>query len=603
MAKNESLISFYEELHRYGEKKHMGHDQPYDTADEEYKALYDKHSGYYKSFINAHGYYDLFLICAPHGHVMYTAAKEGDLGTNLGFGPFKSEGLAHLWKHVTESKDVAFEDFEPYTPSKGAQAAFAGAPIYNAAGELLGLVALQIPTEPINAIVQRRAGMGKTGESYLVGKDNGKTAYRSDRVIKEGKIGQTKNSKYAEMAFAGEQGMAVKVGSTGDVELEFYSPLAIAGLNWALCTTMSYEEAVASRMEGETDDYFAKYIKKYGYYDLFLIHPQGQVFYTVCHEPDYQSNMLTGKFSDSGLGKLVRKVLETKQYGIADFAPYAPSNGEPAAFIAQPLVNNGEVEMIVALQLSLEAINHIMQQRDGMGETGETYLVGQDKLMRSDSFLDPTHHSVKASFADPQKGSVDTEGANAALTGTTDEKAIIDYNGNPVLSAYTPVKVGDTTWALLAEIDEAEVHAPINKLIQSVAVTGLVIAVIVGLSALFIAKQIAEPLINGVQFANKVAQGDLTARIDVDQQDEVGQLAAALKQMIAKLASIVMEVKKAADNVAAGSQEMSASSEEMSQGATEQGRFGRRSFLIHGADGGQHQAKRRQRPADRKDCA
>jgi methyl-accepting chemotaxis protein len=80
----------------------------------------------------------------------------------------------------------------------------------------------------------------------------------------------------------------------------------------------------------------------------------------------------------------------------------------------------------------------------------------------------------------------------------------------------------------------------------------------------------AGPLIKGVRFANQVAEGDLTARIEVDQKDEVGELAAALKQMIAKLANIVMEVKRAADNVASGSQEMSASSEEMSQGATEQ---------------------------------
>jgi methyl-accepting chemotaxis protein len=570
MAKNESLILFYEELGALGNKKHMGHDQAYDITDEEYKAVSAKRGGFYDNFIKAHGYYDLFLICAPHGHVMFTVAKESDLGTNLGSGPYKNEGLAHLWKHVVETKDVVFEDFEAYTPSKGEQAAFAGAPITNAAGELLGLVALQIPTEPINAIVQRRAGMGKTGESYLVGKDHGKSTYRSDRVINTGKIGQAKNDQFAEKALAGEQGTAIKASSTGELELLFYSPLNIAGLNWALCTTTSYEEAVAPRQEGETDDYFAKYIKKYGYYDLFLIHPEGQVFYTVCHESDYQSNMLTGKFADSGLGKLVRKVLETKQYAVADFAPYAPSNNEPAGFIAQPVMHDGQVELVVALQLSLEAINHIMQQRDGMGQTGETYLVGSDKLMRSDSFLDATHHSVKASFADPAKGSVNTDGANEALAGKTAEKVIIDYNGNPVLSAYTPLKVGDAAWALLAEIDEAEVQAPINVLIRSVAVAGLIIAALIGLCALFIAKQIADPLIKGVHFANKVADGDLTAKIDVDQKDEVGQLAAALKQMIGKLANIVAEVKKAAGNVSAGSQQMSSSSEEMSQGATEQ---------------------------------
>jgi methyl-accepting chemotaxis protein len=80
-----------------------------------------------------------------------------------------------------------------------------------------------------------------------------------------------------------------------------------------------------------------------------------------------------------------------------------------------------------------------------MGETGETYLVGSDNLMRSDSYLDPKHHSVVASFADPAKGKVETVAAKKALAGETGAEIVIDYNGNPVLSAFTPVTVGGTT--------------------------------------------------------------------------------------------------------------------------------------------------------------
>ncbi len=177
----------------------------------------------------------------------------------------------------------------------------------------------------------------------------------------------------------------------------------------------------------------------------------------MAREADYRTNLLNGKFKDSGLGKLVRKVLETKKFAIADFESYAPSNNEPAAFIAKPLVHENEVELIVALQLSIESINGIMQERTGMGETGETCLVGSDNLMRSDSFLDPTNHSVKSSFANPQKGRVDTEATKEALSGKEGKKIVIDYNGNPVLSAYTPLQMGDTVWAMMAEIDQQEV--------------------------------------------------------------------------------------------------------------------------------------------------
>jgi methyl-accepting chemotaxis protein len=191
-------------------------------------------------------------------------------------------------------------------------------------------------------------------------------------------------------------------------------------------------------------DFFKKFKEAYGYYDLFLITPDGYVFYTVAKEADYQSNLVSGKYSDSNLGILVRKVLSSGKYGLADFKPYAPSNNEPCAFIAQPVLDaEGKTEIIVALQLSLDSINQIMQQRQGMGKTGETYLVGPDFLMRSDSFLDPMNHSVKASFANPSQGSVKTEGAQEALAGKDGSKIITDYNGNLVLSSFTSLKIGE----------------------------------------------------------------------------------------------------------------------------------------------------------------
>ncbi|MCF6248152.1 MAG: methyl-accepting chemotaxis protein [Desulfobacula sp.] len=239
----------------------------------------------------------------------------------------------------------------------------------------------------------------------------------------------------------------------------------------------------------------------YGYYDLFLLNPDGYAFYTVAKESDYQTNLLTGKYSSSNLGQLVKQVVDTKQFGQADFAPYAPSNNEPCAFIAQPVINNGQVEIIVALQLSLGAINAIMQEREGLGKTGETYLIGSDYLMRSDSFLAPQSHSVKASFANPNTGSVKTVGAKEALSGITDNKIIMDYNGNPVLSAYTPVKVGGTTWAILAEIDEAEVvkdsvaaQILLNR-VWMIGIISMVIVVCVILMSIFIVRNLSKTLL------------------------------------------------------------------------------------------------------------
>ncbi|MBU1002319.1 MAG: methyl-accepting chemotaxis protein [Proteobacteria bacterium] len=100
---------------------------------------------------------------------------------------------------------------------------------------------------------------------------------------------------------------------------------------------------------------------------------------------------------------------------------------------------------------------------------------------------------------------------------------------------------------------------------------GAAIALIIGvLAAWTITRAITGPVRQGVAFAQAIAAGDLTATVDVDQKDEIGQLAEALKQMVAKLAGVVGDVQSAGENVASGSEELSASSESLSQGATEQ---------------------------------
>jgi methyl-accepting chemotaxis protein len=198
----------------------------------------------------------------------------------------------------------------------------------------------------------------------------------------------------------------------------------------------------------------------------------------------------------------------------------------------------------VALQLSLDSINSIMTRRDGMGKTGETYLVGQDKLMRSDSYLDPANHTVIASFANPEKGSVDTEASRQALSGKTDTRIIIDYNGNPVLSAYTPLNVGGLTWALLAEIDEAEAFAAVKTLQYLLGIIGIIGIIGIVALALMIARSITKPI-------NRVVEG----------LNEGGEQVASASGQVS---SASQQLAEGASEQAASIEETSSSLEEMS---------------------------------------
>ena len=463
---------------------------------EGYKSTYEQRGPGLATFCEVFGFYDVFLIDAQ-GNVVYTVAKEADLGTDLVNGPLSDSGLAKAYQQG--QKDTVVIDFEWYGPSNE-PGAFLATPLRDG-GELVGVAAFQISLKQINAIMQERAGMGKTGETYLVGPDK---LMRSDSFLDQ--VNHTVTASFknpekgavdtegAKQALAGDTNAAVIMDYNDNPVLSAWTPVTVGDLTWALLAEVDVAEAFCPKIEGRDKDFFTFYNEQYGYYDLFLFNPDGYCFYTVCQESDYQTNLVNGKYSSSGLGKVVRNAIQTGQFSFADFEPYAPSNGAPAAFIAQPIVNKGKTELIVGLQLPLDTINGIMGVRAGMGETGESYLVGPDKLMRSDSYLDPTNHSVIASFKNPSTGSVDTDAANAALNGATEAKIVIDYNGNAVLSSYTPIDVFGTRWALLAEVDEPEAYAGLKQLQFVLGLVGAIaLASIITISLLF-ARSITRPI-------------------------------------------------------------------------------------------------------------
>lgn len=577
-ATSKDVYQLYDELVSYHDDIRVSATGDYDIKTARYQRIIGNYGKPLYDFMEQSGYEDIYIICAKHGHVMFSASGEKDLGENLGHGEYADSGLAELWSKTVQTASRSVVDIKPHPAKDGKPALFAGFPIKDPKGTLLGVIAFQMPLSQLNQIANSRDGMGKTGQTYLVGPDK---TMRSDSFLNPEthsvatslKNNTMVDSEAINSALAGNTGHDVITGYNNKPVLSAWSTVDLgSGVRWAILSEIDVAEAF-SPVDDAGNEYFAKYKQSYGYYDLFLINPDGYVFYTVEKESDYQTNLLNGKYAASNLGKLVQTVLAEKRFGFADFAPYAPSNGEPSAFIAQPVLHNGEAELIVALQIPLTEINGVMHQREGMGETGETYLVGRDKRMRSDSFLDPTGHSVKASFAGTvEQNGVDTEATRLAFNDQEDTKVITDYNGNSVLSSFAPVTIWNTTWALAAEIDESEVMQPVYALILSIILVCLVVVALGIFIALVITRSVLRQL--GCEpfeietIAETVAGGDLD--IELETKGRETGVYAAIKQMVERLRSIVGEVHSAARQVNSGSAELSSGAQELSQGATEQ---------------------------------
>ena len=195
------------------------------------------------------------------------------------------------------------------------------------------------------------------------------------------------------------------------------------------------------------------FVTRRGYYDFFLIGPEGDIYYTVEKESDFATNLEQGPWRDSGLADAFRAAKNGqrgKVISISDMSAYAPSAGEPAIFMATALHDNeGSFIGVLALQLPTDRILGIMAYTSGMGDTGETYLVGEDLLMRSDSRFIPETSVLKQE--------VDSPTVKLALAGEQGRAVIKDYRGVDVHSAYLPLDIGNFRWAVMAEIDVDEV--------------------------------------------------------------------------------------------------------------------------------------------------
>lgn len=518
---SQALENFHDHFHPSDSQKRS----------EKRDALEAEFSAELKALIDHDAYKDLFLI-AQDGDIVYASKHHELLGKNI-----LSEELQNTPLNLAFTKGLAGKTVQDFMPDRFSQTelAYFSTPLF-AGNTRVGVLILRITSTIINNIVQQRAGLGKTGDSYLMGEFNGELRYRSHRLI-QGQVHTVMGKKIEAKNVLRQKILTTSTNTEiyqdhdGEIVLTSYTLLNLPHLKWYLVTTMTLEEALVFKASEKQEDFFTTFVSRCHCHDLFLIHPDGKIFYTVKQEADYHTNILQGKYAQSKLAEVVRAVIKTQSFTMSDYALYAPSDNEPAAFLAYPIREHDEIQLIIALQLDDQAINHVMQQRAGMGNSGEAYLVGNDLLMRSNSFNDPLHHAIKTSFLDPSQGKVNTLSAHAALAGKTGIQMINDYRNMPVLSAYTPFQIGNTTWALLVEIDKAEAFATLTRLQWIFAIITLIALLTIIMIALWLTYKIKTPLTQLVKVSNAIAAGQLDNQITTTRKDEFGQLLQAFADM------------------------------------------------------------------------
>ena len=304
---------------------------------------------------------------------------------------------------------------------------------------------------------------------------------------------------------------------------------------------------------------FVRMLNKLDYYDIFLIdHNSGNIVYSVYKEADYATNLDSGPYRFTGLAQAFHKARKNPQLGnviLVDFAHYEPSYNKPAAFMATPVFEGSELKGIVAAQLNIDDINAFMTssgnwEQEGMGASGEVYLVGEDANLRTSSrFLIEDKENYLQALRDaavPSKAvklientgvailnqPVNSLASQKALRGTSGTEIVKDYRNVDVLSAFGPIEIGGMRWAILAEKDVAEAMAPLHHMRNHLLITLGTIAIIVTLFSLLAAGVFAKPVAHLEKSVARFTGGDTDFRLDVSGTDEFASLSRSFNGMI-----------------------------------------------------------------------
>ncbi len=325
---------------------------------------------------------------------------------------------------------------------------------------------------------------------------------------------------------------------------------------------------------------FKDFSNRFELYDLFLVDADsGNIVYSVYKELDFATSLKTGSYADSGIGRVFAKAnsgLKQGEIAFDDYARYEPSYNAEAMFISTPIFENGRKIGILIFQAPINHINDIMTVNGNWldneyGLSGETYLVGQDKLLRTESRFfkeDPeayytqlrdvnvsadTIAAISAAKTSIGFQTIDSSGSQKALNGTRGHEELVDYRGVPVLSSYTPVKVFDTTWALMSEIDVEEAYQDSTDLTTLLIYTALgiiaLVALVAFLSTLQFVKSFTTPILELSSTVAKINEGDTDARVNITSQDEFGQLGGAINQLMDEKISTLVQAEKDNDEL------------------------------------------------------
>jgi PAS domain S-box-containing protein len=341
------------------------------------------------------------------------------------------------------------------------------------------------------------------------------------------------------------------------------------------------------KLQTQLDKEFKEFTNRFEIKSIYLVLTGDErVAYSTNRGIELGTSLTNGPHQNSNLGKvaLTATKVDAGETVFSDFAKYLPALGRPTAFVAAPVFGSNDRIGTVIFEISVDTINDIMTSHQswqdvGLGASGETYLVGEDLLLRNQSrfLIEDREQYIEMirKIGTPEnivrqietQGNsiglqrVDTIGTRAALLGEANTQIFADYRGVDVLSSYSPLKIPGANWVIMSEIDKSEALADFEKLRDQLIILSSVILAGAVFIAYYFALSLTRPIRVLANMAGKLSSGELDERVKVQSGDEIGDLARdfeimrssmkeAFKKVEEQKAQLETEVQKRTDELA-----------------------------------------------------
>ncbi len=297
--------------------------------------------------------------------------------------------------------------------------------------------------------------------------------------------------------------------------------------------------------------------------DLLLVDADtNEVVYSTKKQIDIGTDAVNGPYALKGFGEVVKR-LSTVAVGetvASDTFFYIPTRGSPVFFLAAAVRSGPEVVGAVVTEVPVELLTAVMTARQdwqllGLGDTGESYIVGQDGTLRSDSRLwleDPEEYLRRYVNEYGDQADADLiatvgsavllqEVGNGAVTAAQEGDEFVgtvtNYLGTETLAASGPADAAGLGWVVVVEQDKGETDAALNALLRALLVVLLVLLPAIALIGLLLARSLTRPAESLVGAASQIADGDLDTEVEDLGNNELGDLGRQLEGVVRQLES------------------------------------------------------------------